>query len=174
MRSTLRNPDLLMPERPIEPACFLTEMSELMGLPVKHKDILTGPSPFWGPGGLMCRLQVSRSDGAVMAVQPQVMLPLPAEELKGQEVAQLLAIQAAVVSETGWCLGVSREGMMQLSLMSWIDMPIDAVEALGQGNAVARQTLYLLLSGDEEAAVDADDDGAFVLPGPGCGVEIAH
>jgi hypothetical protein len=152
-------------------ARFLEEMSVLMGLPARSgQDVLKGPNPFWGPGGLMCRLQVGRSDGELMAVQPQVMLPMPAEELQGQEVERLLAIQAAVLSETGWCLGVSREGMMQLSLMSWIDEPCEAVEALDLGNVVALQTLHLLLDGDE----DPDGSGDLAIPMPHCTNDVCH
>jgi hypothetical protein len=169
MRTTIRNTSFPQPARPDESTSFLAEMSELMGLPAESGDVLKGPSPFWGPGGLMCRLQVA-SGGEVMAVQPQVMLPMPADELKGQEVERLLAIQAAVLSETGWCLGVSREGMMQLSLMSWIDEPCQAVEALDLGNAVALQTLHLLLDGDE----DAEDAGDPSHPLPSCSRDVCH
>jgi hypothetical protein len=175
MRTTIRNTALRAPQQPIGSASFLAEMSELMGLPAESGDVLMGPSPFWGPGGLMCRLQVSSSHGEVMAVQPQVMLPMPADELKGQEVGRLLDIQAALLSETGWCLGVSREGMMQLSLMSWIDEPGQAVEALDLGNAVALQTLYLLLGGEEDEGSESDDDDVDLASGsPGCSGEVAH
>jgi hypothetical protein len=163
-RSTGRRPD--------DSARFLEEISELMGLPAESgQEILNGASPFLGPGGLMCRMQVARGSDEVLAVQPQVMLPMPAEELRGRHVFRLLDIQAALVSETGWCLGVSREGMMQVSLTSWIDRPGDAVEALDLGNAVALQTLHLLLEDDDEDLHDAGDPS---LQPPHCSQDTSH
>jgi len=141
-----------------------------MGLPVESCEVLKGPAPFWGPGGLMCRLQVF-SECDATAVQPQVMLPMSADDLRGHEVDRLLAIQAAVLSETGWCLGVSREGLMQLSLMSWIDVPCEAVEALDLGNAVALQTLHLLMGGEDD---EEDADDLLSLPGPRCNNDTCH
>lgn len=131
---------------------FLSEMSFLMGLPDASPSALAGPHPFFGPGGLMCRLQLQCTvDG--IEVQPQVLLPLQGEALWQEEIGQVLLMQAAILSETGWHLSVSCEGLLQLSMLSWINEPGEAVRALDVGNTVAAQTLKLLTVLDEEDPV---------------------
>ena len=136
---------------------FLSEMSLLMGLPQGGATALQDSSAFWGPGGLLCRLQMQH-DGASTAVRPQVLLPMLARELAGLRVEQMMAMQQAVMLEYGWMLGLSSEGMLQLSPLKWIEQPSDAVAALDLGHAVGMQALEtLFVDGDEET-----DDGAEV------------
>jgi hypothetical protein len=89
-------------------------------------------------------------------VRPQVLLPMLARELAGLRVEQMMAMQQAVMLEYGWMLGLSSEGMLQLSPLKWIEQPSDAVAALDLGHAVGMQALEtLFVDGDEET-----DDGA--------------
>lgn len=136
---------------------FLSEMSLLMGLPQGGATALQDSSAFWGPGGLLCRLQMQH-DGASTTVRPQVLLPMLARELAGLRVEQMMAMQQAVMLEYGWMLGLSSEGMLQLSPLKWIEQPSDAVAALDLGHAVGMQALEtLFVDGDEET-----DDGGEV------------
>ena len=129
-------------------------MSLLMGLPQGGATALQDSSAFWGPGGLLCRLQMQH-DGASTTVRPQVLLPMLARELAGLRVEQMMAMQQAVMLEYGWMLGLSSEGMLQLSPLKWIEQPSDAVAALDLGHAVGMQALEtLFVDGDEET-----DDG---------------
>ena len=68
MRTTIRNNSTPRSVPPVDADRFLSEMSELLGLPAESGDVLKGPSPFWGPGGLMCRLQVDGDE--VTSVKP--------------------------------------------------------------------------------------------------------
>ena len=98
-------------------------------------------SAFWGPGGLLCRLQMQH-DGASTAVRPQVLLPMLARELAGLRVEQMMAMQQAVMLEYGWMLGLSSEGMLQLSPLKWIEQPSAGPRPCrrhaGAGDAVRR------------------------------------
>jgi hypothetical protein len=132
-----------------------------MGLPQGGATALQDSSAFWGPGGLLCRLQMQH-DGASTAVRPQVLLPMLARELAGLRVEQMMAMQQAVMLEYGWMLGLSSEGMLQLSPLKWIEQPSDAVAALDLGHAVGMQALEtLFVDGDEET----DDGGAVAFDG---------
>lgn len=140
---------------------FLSEMSLLMGLPQGGATALQDSSAFWGPGGLLCRLQMQH-DGASTTVRPQVLLPMLARELAGLRVEQMMAMQQAVMLEYGWMLGLSSEGMLQLSPLKWIEQPSDAVAALDLGHAVGMQALEtLFVDGDEET----DDGGEVAFDG---------
>lgn len=141
---------------------FLSEMSLLMGLPQGGASALQDSAAFWGPGGLLCRLQLQQ-DNSVTAVRPQVLLPMLARELGGWRVEQMMAMQQAVFLEYGWMLGLSSEGMLQLSPVKWIEQPSDAVAALDLGHAVGMQALETLF-------VDEDDDEA-AAPGAGADEE---
>lgn len=133
---------------------FLSEMSSLMGLAPDGAEGLASADAFHGPAGLMCRLRFSESGGAVMA-RPEVLLPLPARELMGCGVVRLLSMQEALALELGWYLGVSSEGLLQLSPLAWSDSPQAAVSALDLGQAVGMETLHALL--EDEPMHDVDD-----------------
>lgn len=152
---------------------FLSEMSLLMGLPQGGATALQDSSAFWGPGGLLCRLQMQH-DGAVTAVRPQVLLPMLARELAGLRVEQMMAMQQAVMLEYGWMLGLSSEGMLQLSPLKWIEQPSDAVAALDLGHAVGMQALdSLFVDEDEETDDGAELDAAKLSPNVGSFSDLA-
>jgi len=60
-----------------------------------------------------------------------------------------------VLSELGWYLGTSGEGLLQLSSLAWIDDPLDAATALDLANGVGIAVLHALMS-DEAMTPSAD------------------
>jgi hypothetical protein len=125
-------------------------MSSLLGLGPECADGLMSDATIHGPEGLSCRLQFA-DDGAV-AVRPEVLLPMVARDLAEAGMGRLLAMQAALTLELGWHLGVSPEGLLQLSPLAWIDSPLAAVTALDLGQAVGMQALHALF----EDALDCE------------------
>ena len=134
---------------------FLAEMSVLMGLPAGSGRALCEPAAFRGFAGFKCRLQLA-ADAAAVAVRPAVLLPIAARELAGPDIERLLALQQAMMMELGWVVGLSPEGMLQLSPIAWIDEPGAAVAALDLGQMLGLDALDELvgaLAGDDAAAL---------------------
>lgn len=69
------------------------------------------------PAGLACRVHLQDSEPAV---RPETLLPMAAQELADAQVQRLLSVQSLVLSELGWYLSTSPEGLLQLSSLSWI------------------------------------------------------
>jgi len=120
---------------------FLVEMSDLMGLPAGGAHALRGLAPVRGGGGFLCRLRLPDDDSVPVAVRPEVLLPVAARELTGPDVERLLALQQAMMLELGWVVGLSSEGLVQLSTVAWIEEPTAAVDALDLGQALGRDAL---------------------------------
>ncbi|KQV95762.1 hypothetical protein [Rhizobacter sp. Root1221] len=128
---------------------FLSQLATHLGLPPSDGEALVPPRFFTGPAGLACRLHLHHGEAAVL---PEALLPISAAELMGPQVERLLLVQGAVLSEFGWHLGVSPEGLLQLSCMTWIDSPYDAATALDLANGVGIAVMQSLLRDD---SVDA-------------------
>ena len=136
---------------------FLARMSSLMGLPAGSEHALREPAAFRGFAGFQCRLQLA-ADPSTVSVRPEVLLPIAARELNGPEVERLLALQQALMMELGWVVGLSVEGLLQLSPIAWIDEPGAAVAALDLGQMLGLDAL------DELVGSLADDDEDAPLP----------
>lgn len=123
-------------------ADFLSQLSLLLGLPPSDTPLRPAPHHFVGPTGLVCRVHMHEDE---LAVRIETVLPMSAAEFMGPEVARLLAVQGALLNEFGWRLGLSDDGLLQLSCAGWIDNPNDAATALdfanGLGMAVVRSLL---------------------------------
>lgn len=78
---------------------------------------LAAPQLFTRPAGLACRVHLQDSEPAV---RPETLLPMAAQELADAQVQRLLSVQPLVLSELGWYLSTSPEGLLQLSSLSWI------------------------------------------------------
>lgn len=126
---------------------FLARMSILMGLSALQGDALLEPGAFRGFGGFLCRLQRS-PDPASFAVRPAVLLPIAARDLTGPDIERLLALQQAMMMELGWVVGLSSEGLLQLSCTAWIDEPDAAVAALDLGQALGLDALDELVGAE--------------------------
>lgn len=122
---------------------FLSQLAIQLGLSLPDGTLLAAPHHFVGPSGLVCRLRLHPD---APAVRPEALLPMSAAEFMGSEVTRLLAVQGALLNEFGWYLGLSDEGLLQLSCMSWIDNACDAATAMdfanGLGIAVVRSLLH--------------------------------
>ncbi|WP_442783894.1 hypothetical protein [Collimonas fungivorans] len=121
---------------------FLIQIAVLLGIPVSRYTELIAPKAFSGPSGFDCRLHLL---DAQCSVFPEVALPLSANELMGPEVGQLLEIQRKLLTEFGWYLGVSAEGLLQLSSIAWIDEVDEIVKTLDLMNAVGAMAVQQLL-----------------------------
>jgi len=132
---------------------LLYEISLLMGLSLAGTLALARAGNLRGPRDLLCRLQLD-GDAEVTQVRPEVLLPLAARELAGPGVERLLVMQQALMLELGWSLGLSSEGLLQISPLGWITDAGDAVTALDLGQTLGVQTLRVL-RGEEDAVRDA-------------------
>jgi hypothetical protein len=131
---------------------FLSQLAVHLGMLPSDGASLAAPRLFTGPAGLACRLHLLLGEPAV---RPEALLPMSAQELEGPEIHRLLSLQSLVLSELGWYLGTSGEGLLQLSSLAWIDDPQDAATALDLANGVGIAVLHALLN-DEAIAPSAD------------------
>lgn len=121
---------------------FLIQVAMLLGIPSSSYAELIAPTAFAGPSGFDCRLHLLDTH---CAASPEVILPLSANELMGPEVGELLEIQRKLLTEFGWYLGVSAEGLLQLSSIAWIDEVEEIVKTLDLMNAVGAMAVQQLL-----------------------------
>lgn len=135
---------------------LLFEMSLLMGLSPAGALALGTVGNLRGPRDLVCRLQLG-GDGEVTQVRPQVLLPIAARELGGPGVERLLVMQQAMMLELGWSLGLSAEGLLQISPLAWITEARAAVQALDLGQTLGVQTVRVL-RGEDDASASAFQD----------------
>ncbi len=129
---------------------FLVEMASLMGLPAGGEDALCELASIRGYGGFMCRIQIA-PDSDVVAVRPEVILPIAARELEGADVERLLVFQRAMADELRWIVGLSADGMLHLSPLDWINEPQAAVAAMDLGQVLGRDAVHELVGGPEPA-----------------------
>ncbi|MEO6921579.1 MAG: hypothetical protein ABI171_21440 [Collimonas sp.] len=121
---------------------FLSQIAVMLGISPKDCATLVAPATFTGRAGLICRFQLLDNECAVC---PEVLLPLSAGELMGTEVVLLLDMQRALLTEFGWYLGTSAEGILQISPTTWIDDAHAAVLALDLINGAGVEALQQLL-----------------------------
>lgn len=126
-------------------ADFMSQLALQLGLSAGDGPSLVAPRLFTGPAGLACRVHLQESEPAV---RPEALLPMAAQELAGTEVQRLLSVQSLVLSELGWYLTTSPEGLLQLSSLSWISDPIDAATALDLANGVGLAVIHALMLDD--------------------------
>jgi hypothetical protein len=126
-------------------ADFMSQLALQLGLPPEDGPSLVAPRLFTGPAGLACRVHLQESEPAV---RPEALLPMAAQELAGADVQRLLSVQSLVLSELGWYLTTSPEGLLQLSSLSWISDPIDAATALDLANGVGLAVIHALMLDD--------------------------
>jgi hypothetical protein len=130
---------------------FLARLATLLGMPAEDGTSIVAPRLITGPSGLACRLHVMQG---MAAVRPEALLPMSADELSGAEMSRLLRVQSLILGEFGWYLGISSEGLLQLSSLVWIDDPQDVATALDLVNGVGTAVLHSLL---HDASANAAD-----------------
>jgi hypothetical protein len=126
-------------------ASFMSQLALQLGLAAEEGPSLAAPRLFTGPAGLACRVHLQDSEPAV---RPETLLPMAAQELAGAEVQRLLSVQSLVLTELGWYLTTSPEGLLQLSSLAWIDDPVDAATALDLANGVGLAVIHALMLDD--------------------------
>jgi hypothetical protein len=126
-------------------ADFMSQLALQLGMGPDDGPSLVAPRLFTGPAGLACRVHLQEGEPAV---RPEALLPMAAQELAGHEVQRLLSVQSLVLSELGWYLTTSPEGLLQLNSLSWFNDPVDAATALDLANGVGLAVIHALMLDD--------------------------
>jgi hypothetical protein len=125
---------------PASEADFFAALALCLGLPPAGAAMFRASTVFTGPAGLACRVAWHAADG-VSGGRPEILLPLSTDELAGPDVRQLLTVQALLLGESGWYLGLSGEGLLQISPLVWMNRPADVAAALDVGNLLGTLVL---------------------------------
>ncbi|AZR33442.1 Hpa3 family type III secretion system protein [Xanthomonas vasicola] len=126
-------------------AAFFIGLSACLGLPGELAQRLGEGETILGPAGMLCRVHTHRQQGELMAF-PEVILPLAACELGGDEVVTLLALQEQLLTEYGWRLTLSDLGLLCVCPLLLVHTPEDVAAALERGQVVARVALDALVA----------------------------
>ncbi|MET0209063.1 MAG: hypothetical protein ABW220_08465 [Burkholderiaceae bacterium] len=130
------------PERRL---AFLHELAAMSGLPAEAAREWSLGGAVALPEGLPCRIRWADELGDAPHARVEVLLPLPARALTGDETARLMQWQSALFIESGWWLGLSPEGLLQLgSLVSHHRAELTRNE-IDVGHALAPTVLKALL-----------------------------
>jgi hypothetical protein len=149
MKSLLQPPSLAAPALPPAAAPdaapgpqdgFFAALALTLGLPPADRTRLRADTLFTGPAGLPCKV-AWQSNGAAWGARPEVLLPLSADEMAGPDVRRLLTMQAALLSESGWYLGLSADGLLQVAPLLWMTQPNDVAAALDAGSLLGSLVL---------------------------------
>ncbi len=138
------------PSRACSESVFFAALAVCLGLPPADAAQLHAASVFSGPAGLACQVawRSTDGDGGAGAARPEVFVPLAAEALAGPGVRELLALQALLLSEFGWYLGLAGpgpcEGLLQIAPLLWLKQPSDVAAALDVGNLLGAMVLERL------------------------------
>ena len=136
-------------------ADFFTALALCLGLPPADAALFRASTVLTGPTGLPCKVAWQSTDGAFGA-RPEILLPIAAEELIGPDVRQLLTVQALLLSEFGWYLGLSGpgpgEGLLQITPLLWMNQPADVAAALDVGHLLGAVVLDRMGQPAEPAA----------------------
>ncbi|WP_349793272.1 Hpa3 family type III secretion system protein [Xanthomonas sp. WHRI 7064] len=130
---------------------FFTSLGVRLGLPGELAQRLGGGETILGPAGMLCRVHTQTQQGEVTAF-PEVILPLAARELGGDEVVTLLALQEQLLTEYGWRLTLSDLGLLCVCPLLLERTPDAVATALERGQVVARVVLDALVTQAGSAA----------------------
>jgi hypothetical protein len=122
-----------------EDVAFTTELSLLLGLDDSDPGALFAPNTIVTSGGFCARL--IRREGDPFAVRADLLLPVAAAELVGDEVVRLLAIQPVILEAHGWYLGLSEEGMLRLAMTGWTGSASEICRCLDAGSVIGAHVL---------------------------------
>jgi hypothetical protein len=137
-------PSTLLPAQ----AELLGQLAVLLGMPASQGSGLMAPQLINGPIGLACRLHLQ--PGAA-AVRPEVLLPLRANAFSGAGLERLLAVQALLLAELGWYLGMTADHLLSVGPMDWVMDAPSAAAALDMANGVGLAALQALLVAEPQA-----------------------
>jgi hypothetical protein len=124
---------------------LLEHLAVLLGTPPRDHHRLVAPQLINGPVGLVCRLHLQ---SGVAAVRPEVLLPLRADEFTGNALERLFTVQALLLDDLGWYLGMAPERMLSLTPLAWMTDADRIVTALDMANGIAVATVHALVDGE--------------------------
>jgi hypothetical protein len=130
---------------------FFSELATHLSLEAIPGSPLSTEQPFSGPGGLICRIETQRAGKAFVA-RPQLLLPLDDREIRSLEMRTLLSMQVALLSQLGWMLCHSAEGLLQLSPLRWTAEAREVARELEMGSTVGRMMMAMLQDGTDDHA----------------------
>ncbi|WP_184388870.1 Hpa3 family type III secretion system protein [Xanthomonas arboricola] len=125
-------------------AAFFNGLGVCLGLPGELAQRLGAGETILGPAGMLCRVHTQMQQGELTAF-PEVILPLAARELDGDEVVTLLALQEQLLTEYVWRLTLSDLGLLCVCPLLRVRTPDDVAAALERGQVVARVVLDALV-----------------------------
>lgn len=111
---------------------FFIGLSACLGLPGELAQRLGEGETILGPAGMLCRVHTQGQPGELMAF-PEVILPLAARELGGEEVVMLLSLQEQLLTEYGWRLTLSDLGLLCVCPLLLVRTPEEVAAALDRG-----------------------------------------
>ncbi|MDC8636451.1 Hpa3 family type III secretion system protein [Xanthomonas hortorum] len=124
---------------------FFTSLAVRLGLPNELAQRLGEGETILGPAGMLCRVHTQIQQGEMTAF-PEVILPLAARELGGDEVVTLLALQEQLLTHYGWRLTLSDLGLLCVCPLLLERTPDAVATALERGQVVARVVLDALVT----------------------------
>ncbi|CAM3717034.1 Hpa3 family type III secretion system protein [Paracidovorax anthurii] len=133
---------------PADARAFMAQIGIHLGVPPDAMQSMESGEPFVGPSGLLCRIH-ARSAESGWHAWPEVVLPLSATELGGQEVLRLLGVQEQLLGEEGWHLGLVEGGdLLSLRPLEASDEAGQVAAAMDRGHVLARAALEVLIGDD--------------------------
>ncbi|MFC7520521.1 Hpa3 family type III secretion system protein [Xanthomonas populi] len=136
--------------RPANTAFFIG-LGACLGLPGELAQRLCEGETILGPAGMLCRVHPQIQQGEMTAF-PEVILPLAARELGGNDVVTLLALQEQLLTQYGWRLTLSDLGLLCVCPLLLERTPDAVATALERGQVVARVVLDALVAQAGSAA----------------------
>jgi hypothetical protein len=123
---------------------LLRQVAVLLGVPSPDSARLAAPHLINGPTGLVCRLHLQPREAAV---RPEVLLPLRADEFSGAALERLFTVQALLLDDLGWYLGMAPERMLSLTPLCWMKDAAAAANALDLAHGIGVATVHALVDG---------------------------
>jgi hypothetical protein len=127
---------------------LLEHLAVLLGVPASDHARLVAPHFINGPAGLLCRLHLQPG---LAAVRPELLLPLRADEFTGTALERLFTVQALLLDDLGWYLGMAPERMLCLTPLAWMNDAAQIATALDLANGIGVAVVHALVDGEAAA-----------------------
>ncbi|MDM7573342.1 Hpa3 family type III secretion system protein [Xanthomonas fragariae] len=135
------------------PTNFFINLGVSLGLPDDLVQRIAAGEAVLGPAGMLCRVHMQPHKHAdTLAAFPEVILPIAARELGGDDVVKLLALQEHLLTEYGWRLTLSNLGLLCVCPLIAAHSAEDVAAVLDRGQTIARLALEVLVAQTDESA----------------------